>query len=52
MPYNVVRMRNTLRVYQVFYTQCNVNTGLDPNLFTRQSLQDRYAKLGIKDKNK
>jgi hypothetical protein len=52
MPYNVVRMRNTLRVYQVFYTQCDVNTGLAPNLFTRQALEERYAKLGIKDKNK
>jgi len=50
IPRNIVTMRNTMMFYQVFYTDCDVNTGLDPNLFTRQSLQERYAKLGIKDK--
>ena len=50
IPRNIVAMRNTLMVGQVFYTECDVNTGLDPNLFTRQSLEERYAKLGYKDK--
>jgi len=50
IPRNIVTMRNAMMFYQVFYTDCDVNTGLDPNLFTKQSLQERYAKLGIKDK--
>jgi len=50
MPRNIIRMKNTLMVYQIFYSECDVNTGLDANLFTRQSLEDRYAKLGNKEK--
>jgi len=50
MPRNILRMRNTQIVNQVFFTECDVDTGLDPNLFTKQSLIERYAKLGNKDK--
>jgi hypothetical protein len=50
MPRNIMRMHNTMTASQVFYTECDVNTGLDPNLFTKQSLEERYAKLGNKDK--
>ena len=50
IPRNIVTLRNAQMLYQVFYTDCDVNTGLDPSLFTRKSLEDRYAKLGVKDK--
>jgi len=50
MPRNIIRMRNTMMVNQVFFTECDVDTGLDPNLFTKQSLEERYTKLGNKDK--
>ena len=50
MPRTITRMHNTMTVNQVFYKECDVNTGLDPSLFTKQSLVERYAKLGNKDK--
>ena len=52
-PFQVLRERNGAKIFQIFYDKCDVNTGLDPSLFTRASLEDRYAHVGhhYKEKN-
>ena len=47
-PLQISRERNGQAVYQVFFDECSYNTGLDESLFTRQSLDDRFAKIGKK----
>jgi hypothetical protein len=49
-PKQITRERNNMKVFQVFYDECNYNTGLQESLFTKQSLDDRWAKMPNKDK--
>jgi hypothetical protein len=49
-PLQISRERNGQAVYQVFFDDCSYNTGLDESIFTRQSLDDRFAKIGKKPK--
>lgn len=51
-PFQVTRERNGLKVYQVFYSACQYNTGLPDELFTRASLERRWAEVGKKGKKK
>jgi hypothetical protein len=51
-PFQITRERNGKKVYQVFYEKCDYNTNLSPALFTRESLEERWAKVGKKDKKK
>ena len=44
-PTQVAREVNGRRVYQAFYTNCTLNAGLSPDLFTRASLDQRWAQL-------
>ena len=44
-PLQVVRMRNGLQVYQVFFDSCHYNANLPADYFTRASLDARYAQL-------
>ena len=44
-PTQVAREVNGRRVYQAFYTDCKLNTALDPDLFTRASLDQRWSQL-------
>jgi hypothetical protein len=45
-PYQVSGSRNGLRTYQAFIDTCSYNTGLSDSLFTRESLQERWAQVG------
>jgi len=51
-PFQVTRERNRIKIYQVFFESCQYNTGLEDSLFTRESLEDRWAKIGKKGKDK
>jgi len=49
-PLQITRERNKIKVYQVFFDRCEYNTGLSPSLFTKESLDERWAKIGKKQK--
>jgi len=49
-PFQVERDRNGFKIYQVFYTSCQYNTGLSDDLFTRGSLEKRWAEVAPKKK--
>jgi hypothetical protein len=49
-PKQITRERNNMKVYQVFFDKCDYNTGLDDSMFTKQSLDDRWAKMPNKEK--
>jgi len=51
-PFQITRERNGIKVWQVFFDKCDYNTNLSDALFTRQSLEDRWDKIGKKDKGK
>lgn len=52
MYFQQTRFRNGLKVFQVFYDPdgCKFNTGLQDSLFTKESLEDRWAQVGKKGK--
>lgn len=45
-PFQRTRLRNGQKLYQLFIRSCQYNTGLSPSLFTRESLEQRWAELG------
>jgi hypothetical protein len=49
-PFQITRERNGTKLYQVFFDKCEYNTGLSPDLFTRESLEERWAKIAPKKK--
>ena len=51
-PFQITRDRNGMKIWQVFFDRCEYNTNLDSSLFTRASLEDRWDKIGKKDKEK
>lgn len=51
-PKQIARDRNGRKVYQVFWGDCQYNTGLTPSFFTREALEQQFAKVGKKDKKK
>ena len=51
-PFQITRERNGIKVWQVFFDKCDYNTNLPASLFTRQSLEERWDKIGKKDKGK
>jgi hypothetical protein len=42
-PRKVSQSQDGRDVYEAYYNDCQYNTNLDPNLFTKKSLEDRYA---------
>lgn len=42
-PRKISQTLNGREIYAAYYTDCQYNTNLDPNLFTKKSLDDRYA---------
>lgn len=50
-PFQITRERNGIKIWQVFFDTCQYNTNLSDSLFTRESLEDRWAKTG-KNKDK
>ncbi len=55
-PKQITRDRNGMKVYQVFFDKCEYNTGVEDSFFTKQSLDERWAKMPnhekYHDKNK
>ena len=51
-PFQITRERNGLKIYQVFFDKCQYNTNLSDSLFTKESLDQRWDKVGKKEKKK
>jgi len=49
-PFQSAADRNGLKISQVFIKECQYNTGLSDSLFTKESLEERWAKVGKKKK--
>jgi hypothetical protein len=47
-PFQIARDKNGHKVYQVFFDECHYNTTLDDAMFTKASLDERWAKVGKK----
>lgn len=45
-PFQITRERNQIKIYQVFFDKCEYNTNLSDSLFTKQSLDERWEKVG------
>ena len=50
--FQVTRERNGIKIFQVFINRCDYNTNLSDALFTKESLDQRWAQLPNKDKYK
>lgn len=51
-PFQITRERNNFKVYQAFFDKCDYNTNLSDSLFTKESLEERWQKVGKKKINK
>lgn len=51
-PFQISRDKNGLKVYQVFFEKCEYNTSLTDSFFTKETLEERWAKVGKKSKYK
>lgn len=51
-PFQIARDRNGVKLYQAFIDKCDYNTNLADDLFTKESLDQRWAKVGGKYKDK
>jgi hypothetical protein len=47
-PFQITRDRNGMKVFQVFFDKCEYNTNLADSLFTKESLDERWQKVGKK----
>jgi hypothetical protein len=50
--FQITREKNGMKVFQVFFDKCEYNTALSDSLFTRQSLEERWTKVGKKEREK
>jgi hypothetical protein len=50
--FQVTHERHGAKIQQEFFDKCDYNTGLSDSLFTRASLEERYAHAGNKSKSK
>lgn len=49
-PFQITRERNGIKVYQVFFDICHYNTSVSDALFTKESLDQRWAQIPNKEK--
>jgi hypothetical protein len=49
-PFQITRERNQIKIFQVFFDKCDYNTSLSDALFTKESLDQRWAQIPQKDK--
>jgi len=49
-PFQITRERNGIKVYQVFFDKYEYNTNIADSFFTKESLEERWAKIGKKEK--
>jgi hypothetical protein len=47
-PKHMARFRGVRKVYEVFFEEVQYNTGLQPSFFTKEALEQAWAKLGKK----
>lgn len=47
-PFQITRERNGIKIFQVFFDKCDYNANLPNSLFTRESLEERWDKIGSK----
>ena len=47
-PFQITRERNGIKIFQAFFDKCEYNTRLPNSLFTRESLEERWDKIGSK----
>lgn len=50
--FQLERDRNNMKIFQAFFANCDYNTGLADSLFSRDSLDQRWAKIGKKERKK
>jgi hypothetical protein len=50
--FQLTRERNGIKIYQVFFEKCDYNSGVSDSLFTKESLDERWNKIGKKPKEK
>ncbi len=48
-PFQVTRERNGQKIYQAFIEECKFNTNPSDSLFTKESLDERWAQVGKKE---
>ncbi|MGA8145752.1 MAG: hypothetical protein WB987_17840 [Candidatus Acidiferrales bacterium] len=51
-PFQITRERNGIKIYQVFFEKCQYNTSLSDSLFTKESLDERWEKVGKKERKR
>jgi hypothetical protein len=51
-PFQITRERNGIKIFQVFFSKCDYNTGVSDSLFTKESLDQRWTQVGNKYKDK
>ena len=51
-PFQITRERNGIKIYQVFFDKCDYNTNIPESVFTKESLDERWNKIGKKPKDK
>jgi hypothetical protein len=48
--FQITRERNGIKIFQVFFDKCDYNTSLSDALFTKESLDQRWAQIPNRDK--
>jgi hypothetical protein len=51
-PFQVTHERNSMKVFQAFFDKCGYNANLSDSLFTKESLDQRWAQIPNKEKYK
>lgn len=51
-PLQLTRERNGIKLFQAFFDKCEYNTNLSDSLFTKESLDQRWAQVGKKEREK
>jgi hypothetical protein len=51
-PYQLTREKNQTKIFQAFFEKCDYNTNLSDELFTKESLEQQWAKVGKKEKER
>jgi hypothetical protein len=50
--FQITHTRNGMKIYQAFVDTCQYNTNLPESLFTKESLDERWEKIGKKERAK
>jgi hypothetical protein len=51
-PFQLERDRNGMKIFQAFFATCKYNTNLPDSFFTKESIEQRWAKIGKKERKK